>query len=669
MKNLSRLPVRRTVLSTLIGAGFWGHCLALAQISDPPATLSAVVVTASGFEQMVEDAPASITVIPRQELEQKAYKDVVDALRDVPGVTITGSGSKSDFSVRGMDETYTLLLVDGRRQNSRETRPNSDNSGIEQGWLPPLAAIERIEVIRGPMSSLYGSDALGGVVNIITRKVPLAWTGSIRTDATLQAHSRSGNLFQGQVWLAGPIVDDKLGFQITSQKPRRNEDKFFGGLTEQDVTSHTAKFSLTPTRNHDLTLEANHTKQARNARLGRTLEPSERNTKDSLNDYDKNLWALSHTGRWGAATTTSYVQREVIDNPGRTMNIKNIEANSALTLPLGDKHLTTLGLSYVYEDLHDHEDKKPSDPSRVTRDQWALYAENEWSITDALALTAGVRLNRDENYGTHWTPRLYGVWHATEHWTFKGGISSGFHAPGLRETVAGWPHATGGGYSKGVIFGNPGLKPEKSVSEEFGVVWDNRDDLNASLTVYHTDFKNRISSTTTCDARPEAKPRDASCARGGKSYDFIQDLINVDRATLRGAEATVTWQALDSLRLTANYSHTQSEQKTGANKGKPLMQIPKHMFNTSANWQASDALGVWGRVNLRGRTAEVPGRRGVNVTPSFTFVDMGLNYRLGKNVQVGLAIYNLFDKQVDKKHGYDVTYDGRRYWLSVTAGF
>src|SRR5690606_36861311 len=83
---------------------------------------------------------------------KKAFKDVTDALKDVPGVVITGGGSSSDISVRGMAPSYTMILIDGRRQNSRETRPNSDGPGIEQGWLPPMQAIERIEVIRGPMS-------------------------------------------------------------------------------------------------------------------------------------------------------------------------------------------------------------------------------------------------------------------------------------------------------------------------------------------------------------------------------------------------------------------------------------------------------------------------------------------------------------------------------------
>src|SRR5699024_9713757 len=205
---------------------------ALAQSADdtqPVIQLDNIVVSASGFEQHVEDAPASISVIGRQELEKKAFKDVTDVLADVPGVVVTGGGSSSDISVRGMAPAYTMILVDGKRQSSRETRPNSDGPGIEQGWLPPMQAIERIEVIRGPMSSLYGSDAMGGVVNIITKKVPDEWTGSIRNEVMVQGDRDSGDRFETNIYVAGPLVEDTLGMQIYGQKARRQEDRITNG--------------------------------------------------------------------------------------------------------------------------------------------------------------------------------------------------------------------------------------------------------------------------------------------------------------------------------------------------------------------------------------------------------------------------------------------------------
>lgn len=160
--------------------------------NDAVSKMETVVVTASSYEQSQADAPASISVISREELDSRYYRDVTDALKSVPGVVVTGGGDTTDISIRGMGSKYTLILVDGKRQSTRETRPNSDGPGIEQGWLPPLQAIERIEVIRGPMSTLYGSDAIGGVINVITRKDALEWTGNVQLGTVLQENSRSG---------------------------------------------------------------------------------------------------------------------------------------------------------------------------------------------------------------------------------------------------------------------------------------------------------------------------------------------------------------------------------------------------------------------------------------------------------------------------------------------
>ncbi|MBU2024212.1 MAG: TonB-dependent receptor plug domain-containing protein, partial [Gammaproteobacteria bacterium] len=229
-----------TTLAALISATTYSATL-LAEESI--VDLDKLVVSASGYEQQISDAPASITVITQQELEKKAYRDVTDALKDVPGVMVTGGGSTEEISMRGMSGKYTLILVDGKRQGSRETRPNSDGSGIEQGWTPPLSAIERIEVIRGPMSSLYGSDALGGVINIITKKVQDKWGGELSLSTTIQDSSASGDSQQADLMLSGPLVKDKLGLQLYGQVSQRDEDKIVDGYADQEIKNATAKVS------------------------------------------------------------------------------------------------------------------------------------------------------------------------------------------------------------------------------------------------------------------------------------------------------------------------------------------------------------------------------------------------------------------------------------------
>lgn len=199
--------------------------------------IETIVVTASGFEQTLAQAPASITLISKKQLENRAYKDLTDALNDVAGVTVTGGGSRQDISVRGMPAQYTAILVDGKKQSGRESQP-SGSGGFEQDWLPPLDAIERIEVVRGPMSTLYGSDAIGGVINVITRKNYDNWHANVRLETTQQENSNPGDEYQGQIYAAGPLIKDLLSVNLSALYQEREEDEIERGYGEKELTSY-----------------------------------------------------------------------------------------------------------------------------------------------------------------------------------------------------------------------------------------------------------------------------------------------------------------------------------------------------------------------------------------------------------------------------------------------
>lgn len=662
-----RGPGSRTQLAAaLCAAGFGMAQPAWAQSADNTKTLDTVVVTASGYEQEIQDAPASISVITREDLDKKFYRDINDALVDVPGVIVTGGGDRQDISLRGMGPKYTLILIDGKRQNSRETRTNSDSTGVEGGWTPPLSAIERIEVVRGPMSSLYGSDAMGGVINIITRKVPAEWGGEIRLDTTIQESNKSGDIYQGNFYLAGPIKTDLLGLQIYGQATQRDEDDIVDGFRKRNSESVTAKLALTPNRDHDIVLEATTMRQKLHETLGKTVEPLPpgqacgRNgcPASSDTDYRSNKWALSHTGRWGWGVSDSYVQQEEFDNRSRQMKIKNLDLQTSWTLPLGS-HMLTLGGSYLSQRLNDQTGNQLANgPSKVDRYQWALFAEDEWRLTESFAVTTGLRMDEDENFGTHFSPRLYGVWHMAERWTLKGGVSTGFRAPDLRQTVAGWGQVSRGGN----MYGNPDLTPEKSVTEEIGILYDDGEGFNAGLTVFNNDFKDKITRV----ACPATQCTDGPNQFGSDPTTYM----NVDKANSRGVEANLKLPLSRDWSLTSSYTFTKSEQKSGQYKGQPLNQLPKHLFTTTVNWQASDALQAWARVNYRGKESQPitgPSSSSV-VAPSYTFVDLGGSYQVNKTVAVYAGIYNLFDKQVTYDD-YGYVEDGRRYWLGVGVKF
>ena len=623
--------------------------------------LGQVTVTASGHAQQLEDAPASISVITREQIEQRYYQDATDALRDIPGVIITGGGSGdrgNDIVIRGMPSQYTLILVDGKPVSTRETRPNG-SAGFEQDWLPPLQSIERIEVVRGPMSTLYGSDAIGGVINVITRKVAEEWGGAVQLDTIIQDDSRSGDIQQGNFSLSGPLLADKLGLQVYGRTSSREEDRFVDGFEEKNLKNLNARLSFTPTDNQDFTLEAGKTKQQRRSLIGYSAPATgcRGGCTDSDNEFTRDLLALGHTGRWDFGTTDSYVQREEAENLSREMKVTNTFAKTALVTPLGD-HLLTVGANFEKEELSDQTSNQISNRTDVDASKWALFAEDEWMLPGNVSVTGGLRLDDDENYGSHVSPRLYGVWGMAPRWTLKGGVSTGFRSPSLREITPDWGQVSRGGD----VYGNPDLEPETSVNKELGLYFNAGRDLQANVTVFHNDFKDKI---TRIACPPSVCPGGPNQFGSDPTYR-----VNVDEAVTQGVEAAVSTTLARTLDLTLSYTYTDSEQKSGEYKGEPLNQVPKHLASLQADWRVTSRLSPWLAVRYRGEESQPttgPSSSSI-VAPSNTLVDAGLAFKLTPQATLNTGIYNIADKEIfQDEYGY--VEDGRRYWLGMRVSF
>lgn len=541
-----------------------------------PTILDEVVVTASGFEQSVEDAPASVTIITGDELRKKSYNDLGDAVRNIEGVIVNGSANETDISIRGMPPDYTLILVDGKRQSSRETRVNG-NRGYEQSFVPPAEAIERIEVVRGPMSSLYGSDAIGGVINIITRKVSPQWGGSVSYDYAARQHSDQGNARQTQFYLNGPLVEKYLGVQVWGRYLDRQADddvEVTNGFTKADHKDLTARLAFTPNENHDILLEAGATRLKNGD--GTSVNWATREQENNRDHY-----SLSHQGRWGWATSdvslayekASREGKAAANQPeilGRKPVVENTVFDAKLVIPTA-YNITTTGLQWNRAQLSDwNQGLMDRRNYQFSVTQKALFAENEWSVTDDFALTTGARVDEHEQYGTHVSPRIYGVWRATPDWTFKGGVARGFKAPEIRAVVPGYATIRRNTY---VNLGNPDLKPETSTNYELSALWSNRNNLSTGATVFHNVFKDKLSTENT--------------ARRWNGY-IVQDRINVDEATITGAEINGRWDITRAFALKGNYTYTDSEQKSGSNAGAPLSLTPEHKANISADWTLSE---------------------------------------------------------------------------------
>ncbi|MBD8573801.1 TonB-dependent receptor [Pseudomonas syringae] len=626
----------------------------LAQANPQVLSLDDVVVTAAGYEQSVEQAPASITVITGEELRKKSFHDLTDALRDVEGVTVNGSANETDISIRGMPADYTLILVDGKRQSARESRVNG-NRGYEQSFVPPAEAIERIEVVRGPMSSLYGSDAIGGVINIITRKVTPEWGGSVTYDYSARQHSDQGNARQTQFYLNGPLITDTLGLQAWGRYLDRQADddvEITNGYTKADHKDITARLAYTPTADHDILLEGGATR----LKNGDGLSPNWA-TREQENNRDH--LSLSHQGRWGWATSDVSLaweksSREGLatesqaDVLGRKPTVENTVLDAKLVMPT-ERNITTTGLQWNDTRVTDWNqalgDRKNYEYSVV---QKALFAENEWSVTDTFALTTGLRMDHHEQYGVHFSPRLYGVWNATDEWTFKGGVARGFKAPELRAVIEDYAVLRRNTFA---MLGNPDLKPETSTNYELSALWSNRDNLSAGATVFYNDFKDKLSTVTTTER-----------------YNgfIVMERVNVDKAVIQGMELNGRWDVSETVAIKGNFTYTDSEQKSGANAGAPLALTPERKANVRADWQFSERLDLYAAVNYYGK--EYGSTLTEEPAPGYTTGDLGGSYEFSKNLSFNAALQNVTDKRLDDETYGNVNY-GRTLWASTTVRF
>ncbi|MFS7186167.1 TonB-dependent receptor [Serratia proteamaculans] len=634
-----------------------------------------LVVTASGFKQNKKYAPASISVIDHKALEKQNSRDVAEAVQDISGVSVSnGAGTEvsGDVMIRGMDSSYTSFMVNSIKQNTGESRPYGQNVGTEAGFLPPLAAIDRIEVIRGPMSSLYGSDSIGGVVNVITKK-PFGvreWMGSIAANSFLQQHQEFGNTQQTNLFLMGPLIPDVLGLSLSADYLDRREDEKPNSFSKNNKKSldMTLGFAANETNLFDLNLVKGEKKRSRTEKGGGTPWGW---------DFDRDALSLTHSGWYAedSIATTSYFQYEKGESTFHTSTLapqhiqtENYVLNSQAKLSLGEHNLT-LGANYSRETLNDdfYADNKRApgiDPvTKISRDGWALFAEGQWNIED-FSLTTSARMDRDNYFGTHISPKLYGNWILDSAWALKGGVSSGYKKPSLRENSDQFitPRGSNPPYPY-LSVGNSELKPETSLNTELGLYWNNNRDLSFDGTVFYTDFKDKIAEVNICEASANHP-----CVVNGYNAESIDKYFNIGKANVYGVELNADWQATDSLNLSANYTFNKSEQKNGVNKGYALNDFPKHMANLSAKWAAASALDVWSKVNYRSRNEETGDHTRYG---AYALLDAGVIYHFDKHTQVMAGVYNIFDSAPKRttSWGEYPQLEGRRYNLGLRVDF
>lgn len=695
--------------------------------------LATIVVSAAGYEQKLKDAPASITVITEKDLKDKRINSIADALVDIEGVDISPQAGKTgglNIRIRGMDAEYSLVLIDGRRQNSTgDITPNGFGES-NNSFIPPISAIERIEVIRGPASTLYGSDAMGGVVNIITKKVSNEWTGSSTIEATLLPNSSSfGNQRAVDSFITGPIIKDLLGIQLRTRKAERSQSNvgyldqndnvvelgMGNNPTKSDIDTIGARLTLTPTKQHDLSLEYEKTDQWYDNSKGQLGTLGANGGYDKAKEFNRNRIVLAHTWRNKIGTLDSSISNTQTETIGRLIPSRAQAGSNAINPRLLESKDTIFDtkLATQYFDAHNITlggqwwDASIKDGLRVNKDvsfkQIGVFAEDTWALTPSLALTTGLRFDNHDTFGSFWTPRTYLVWNANDNWTLKGGYSEGYKAPRLERLTNGIYNV--GGQGRTPLFGNPDLKPETSRNLEFGTYFNNQSNFDANITAFYSQVKDKIvtgPTERTCDAKDAIIKADCekymasigtpwlmqSGDTGSRTWS-VRRPINAQKADIYGIETGLNWEFVPTWKLGLNYTWTETEIQDKALGNPPLNDTPKHIVNASMKWQADDKIQLWARGEYRSERARYTSSYN-NLTATekgvydalgdfkaYALMHVGSNFNVNEKLDIGVGLYNVFDKNfIDyQKVGslyynqYSNTQEGRRVQLSTTFKF
>lgn len=666
-----------------------------ADVDNAPRNIDVIVVTASGFQQDIERAPASMTVVDRAALERRQVINITDAVEGIEGVNVrpfdarSGKTGNQAISLRGLPSEYTLVLIDGVRQNPMGTvAPNafSDSATV---FFPPVAAIERVELIRGPMSTLYGSDAIGGVVNIITRQPGDSWTGSASLSGTFQSDSAFGGTSMAEGYLSGPVAEhvaftgyarlfrrDDSSIDIPGVDPfdpiRLVESATMGqNPVGADIFTFGGRFDFTLVEGQTFAVRYDRTNQTYNNDRGQVgglhrVQGSEGPCSlGSVNDpnfcrgyqreleFNREQIRLAHEGVFSFGTVISSLTRDYLETIGRTipagsglalaveggprtLELETWIADSRLITGLGD-HTLTIGGQYLAPELADG----LFGGNSAAVSQYSVFAENSWAITPALNLTAGLRYDDSEAFSGRLTPRVYLVWAANESWTFKGGVGRGYRTPFVEQLTDGIIGFGDRGTTP--LFGNPELNPETSTNYEVSALYSGPV-FSAQATIFRNELTNLIERGTGANA--------------GRT-------LNIGEAVIQGVELAGQIDLAEGWRLSGNYTYTDSEvtesqlnpASAASRVGDPLVSVPDHMANATVSWDVTSAFTAFLTAEYRSsayrpRNYHEPQDGGsaqgafeaLGAFRGYTQLHLGSSWQINERVRLNAVIYNLLDK-------------------------
>ena len=732
-KNLTRSTLAMAVLGAMSSFAMANDVVETTKEKEAT-QLQAIVLTAE--EQVKQSLGASI--ITDKDLEKlPVVNDISEYVRRMPGVNLTGNsatgqrGNNRQIDIRGMGPENTLILVDGKPVNSRNSvrygwRGERDTRG-DSNWVP-ADAIESIEVLRGPAAARYGSGAMGGVVNIKTKKVTNEVHGSVEVFTNQPENSKEGSSHRESFNLSGPIIKDVLSYRLYGNYNKTDADaadinpltesgsRAAGreGVENKDISG---RLAWQINDQQSLTLDTSFGRQGNEYTGDIQNSNADATNPDSsfsniayvngllgkeTNTMYRDSYALTHEGKWAWGDTKLLAHFDKTKNKRipeslaggpegspnsfdkKTSVLDTTRFNAETNIPLDIflPQALTLGVEWVEDKFSDATStvqadasglvQLPSDRTHMKSRIASAYIEDNFKVTDATDLVLGVRFDDHSKSGSNWSPSLNITQKLGDYFTLKGGIARAYKAPNMYQNAEGYllftrgngcPDTTATASGSCYLVGNADLKPETSINKEVGIQFE-KDIVNASLTWFRNDYKNKITSgdevvgTTTV---------------GSTTYHLLE-WTNIPKALIQGLEGSVSLD-FGNINWTNNFTYMMdSVNKT---TGNPLSVVPNYTINSIFNYDITDQFDVnfvytqYGRQKPRQFAETRNTTMNTKSVPSYGIAGINVGYKFTDQFSGRLGVSNLFDEQLVRNNDLNQTYNepGRAYYASLKYAF
>ena len=609
-RDAARRAVRASAAVGIVA--FVSSCLvpSVASAQVPPIAEN-VVVTATAAPEEIGEVGAAVTVVTREEIERNGWRTVQDVLRSVPGAVVArsgGPGAQTSVFLRGANSTHTLVLVDGVRVNS-PFFPGYDFT------LLSTENVERIEIVRGPFSALYGSESIGGVVHVFTRPAAEKLSGRVVGEAgdhdqrELSAFATAGSASFGIAASARDRQDD--GDRVNDDWRERSgslrlEGRFGETRVGLEGSTENGKLGLPGPVGAETPANRYFPREDRIA-LPATFHP-----------------APGHS----ASITLGWVRsRPSFESPAfqSHTDAQTLEGRAADTFGAGVNRVTAFAewQRWKVDDSSNFGVNLAGEHATI----WSVGAEDTIDLPGGWLATAGLRYDDHSRFGDVWSPRASISWRSGR-WKLRASGGTGFRAPSVGELF--YPFS-----------GNPNLEPEHSTSYDVGVEYEVSGG-RASASVFWNDFRNLI------------------------VYDFATGLnFNVGRARSRGAE--LSWRQLlfRDVSMDAGYTYLDTEDR---DTGLELIRRPRHSGFLGVTVAPVPSLEVSPRAVFVGSRSDFSAlSTSVRIeAPSYWRLDLYARYRIG-SVAPYLRAQNLNDRRYQEATGFPAA--GRRIAAGVEVEF